>query len=56
VKSNGMFLSLLKALSTLQQWYVSFTVQAIVYLITMALWTSVKSNDLFLRLLKVSSS
>jgi hypothetical protein len=56
VKSNVILLSLLKALSTLQQWYVSFTTQGVVYVTTMALWTLVESNGLFFAQLKVSSS
>jgi hypothetical protein len=56
VKSNVTLLSLLKALSTLQQRYVPFTTQGVVYVTTMALWTLVKSNGLFFAPLKVSSS
>ena len=56
VKSNVIPFSLLKALSTLQQWYVSFTTQGVVYVTTMALWTLVESNGLFFAPLKVSSS
>ena len=38
VMSNCMFLSLLKALSKVQRWYVPFSDQGIVYVTTMILW------------------